>query len=108
MKLRNALILTALAATSTAYAQVDPDRVIVKVNGVPIVGRDYYRRMETQGGLGTPTTDMKFVQIYPGYLSLRFLIEEELIVQLAKSQGVAPTDAQVTAELAARKLRNPE
>jgi parvulin-like peptidyl-prolyl isomerase len=105
--MRNTLLILTIAA-ATAQAQVDPNRVIVTVNGAPIVGRDYYRRMETQPGLGTPTTDMKFVQVYPGYLTLRFLIEEELIVQLAKSQGVAPTDAQVDAELAAKKLRNPE
>lgn len=107
MTLRITTLIFALA-TATAYAQVDPNRVVVKVNGVGITGKDYYRRMETQAGLGTPTNDGRFVQIYPGYLTLRFLIEEELVIQLAKSQGVAPTDEQVAAELKKRMDRNPE
>lgn len=107
MNLRNALLLAALAA-ATAQAQVDPNRVVVKVNGSAIVGKDYYRRMEFQPGLGTPTADQKLVQVYPGYLTLRFLIEEELTVQLAASQGVAPTAEEIAAELKLRMDESPE
>ena len=108
MTTRTAIALAALAASITASAQIDPSRVIVKVNGTPIVGKDYYRRMEIQPGMGTPSSSGKFVQLYPGYLTLRWLIEEELIVQLAKSQGVAPTDKEVEDELTARMEANPD
>ena len=105
---RTALLIAAIATAAAASAQVDPDRVVVKVNGAPILGKDYYKRMEVQPGLGSRTNDGGFVQIYPGYLALRWLIEEELIVQLAKSQGVGPTDAEVDTEYKFRLEQNPD
>ncbi|HXH59950.1 MAG TPA: peptidyl-prolyl cis-trans isomerase [Fimbriimonadaceae bacterium] len=106
MRPQAVIALAALAVA--AHAQVDPDRVVVKVNGHPILGREYYSRMEIQPGLGSVDTDGRFVQVYPGYLALRWLIEEELIIQLAKEQGVAPTQKDVDDEYATRLKLHPE
>ena len=102
------LALAALAIAAMAHAQVEPDRVIVKVNGKAITGGEYYKRMEVQPGLGSPSSNGGFVQIYPGYLALRWLIEEELLIQLARSQGVEPTPAKVQAEFDYRMKETPE
>ena len=71
---KHALIISAVAMTVSATAQVDPDRVVVKVNGADITGREYYKRMEVQPGLGQYRSGT-FVQMLPGYLTLRWLIE---------------------------------
>lgn len=99
---KHALLFFAVSLVVTASAQVDPDRVVVRVNDKPIIGRDYYKRMEVQPGLGAVGPNRTFIQIYPGYLTLRWLIEEELLVQLAESKGLAPTDVQIDTELKIR------
>jgi foldase protein PrsA len=105
--MRTAIAIVFLATAAITHAQVDPARVVAKVNGTPIHGREYYKRMETQPGLGTASGG-KFTSVYPGYLTMRWLIEEELLIQLAKEQGVAPTPAQVDAEYQSRLKENPE
>lgn len=105
--MKPALLATALIAT-VAQAQIDPGRVIATVNGTPIHGREYYSRMEIQPGLGTPTNTGKFLQIYPGYLTLRLLIEEHLIVQLAESLAVKPSQAAFDKEFKERMDTRPE
>lgn len=102
------MILSALAVTVAVQAQVDPDRVVVTVNGTEIKGREYYSRMEIQPGLGAAANTGKFIQVYPGYLTLRLLIEEHLIIQLAQSQKVAPTTQQFDTEYKERLETNPE
>lgn len=96
--MKKATIIFALATTALAQAQVDPGRVVAKVNGTEIHGREYYSRMEIQPGLGAVGPGGKFIQFYPGYITMRLLIEEHLIIQLAQSQGVAPSATQFEAE----------
>lgn len=103
---KHALIFIAVTAAAVAHAQVDPARVVVRVNGKPIVGRDYYKRMEVQPGLGTVGPNRTFLRLYPGYLTLRWLIEEELMVQLAISKNLAPTTEHVESELKLRLEEN--
>lgn len=105
--MRTALVLMTLATAAFAHAQIDPDRVVAKVNGTPITGREYYKRMEVQPGMSAAHNG-RLVQMYPGYLTMRWLIEEELIIQLAKSQNVAPTQKQIDDEFNARMAENPE
>ncbi len=105
--MRTALALAIIATAATTYAQVDPDRVVAKVNGTPVTGREYYKRMEVQPGMSA-TLNGRLVQMYPGYLTMRWIIEEELIMQLAKSQNVAPSQKQIDDEFNGRMAENPE
>ncbi|MCH7945922.1 MAG: peptidyl-prolyl cis-trans isomerase, partial [Armatimonadetes bacterium] len=106
--LKKSLLLSLVLVASGAVAQVDPDRVIVRVNGHPIFGREYYMRTEVLPNLGQVDSSRKFVQLFPGYLALRWLIEEELIVQLAMDRVVPPSAQDVEDELNYRMELQPD
>jgi len=65
-------------------------------------------RTELLPNLGQVDSNRRFVQLYPGYLSLRWLIEEELIVQLAMDRVVEPSADDVERELKLRMKLQPE
>lgn len=102
-----ALSVLACALFSTTYAQVDPNRVIVTVNGEPIRGATYFKRMEILPGVGRMSAG-RFVPATPGFLTLQQLINEKLMLQLARERGVLPTDAQVRQEIERRTRENPQ
>lgn len=93
-------------AAVTSFAQVDPDRLVLTVNGEEIRGTEYYRRMEYLPGVGKPT-GRTFSELPPGLLTMDQLITERLVFQLAKQKGVLPTDLEVDAELKVRQQENP-
>ena len=105
---KKSLVLSFVLLASGALAQVDQDRVIVRVNGHPIFGREYYMRTELLPNLGQVDSNRRFVQLYPGYLALRWLIEEELIVQLAMDRVVEPSADDVERELKLRMEMQPD
>lgn len=86
---------------AASFAQVDPNRTVMVVNGEEIKGAEYYQRMEFLPGIGTRSGD-RFLEAAPGFLVLNRLIEEKLLFQVAKKQGVYPTPAEV-AEIYAEK-----
>lgn len=90
-----------------ALAQTPMDKTLVIVNGQPIDGKTYYKRMEVMPNVGSLVND-KFVQTTPGYLTISKLINETLMLQLAKEKGVAPTDAEVEAKVKEQSTDNPE
>ena len=92
-------------AAAISFAQVDPERVVVVVNGESIKGAEYYRRMEFLPGVGRQM-GRSFAEFPPGFLTIEQLITERLIVQLAKKKNVAPSDSEVQAELNARMADN--
>lgn len=94
-------------ASEKVEAQFEFDRAVVIVNGDPITGRQYYRRMEFLPNVGR-LSGGRFVESSPGFLTMTQLINEQLMLQLARERGVFPTDAQVDRELDARLSRNPE
>ena len=96
----------ALVLSSIANAQVDPGRTIATINGDPIVGSEYYRRMEFLPGVGK-MSNQAFFEAPPGFLTLEQLITERLVLQLAKQKGVFPSDAEVEAELKFRQEDDP-
>lgn len=100
--------IVAVAATypMIAAAQVDPNRVVATVNGEEIKGAEYYRRMEYLPGVGRFVGN-RFNEFPPGFLTLDTLITERLVLQLAKSKGVLPSDAEVEAEFRYRTEENP-
>ena len=101
------LILGLLATSALAQAQTPMDKTLVTVNGQAIDGRTYYKRMEVMPNVGQLVND-KFVPATPGFLVLTKLVNEALMLQLAKDKGVAPTRAEIDAEFARRTKENPE
>lgn len=90
-----------------ATAQIDPARSVATVNGETIKGEEYYRRMEFLPGMGRMERG-NFTPGAPGYLTLVRLIEERILLGLAKEKGVLPTDAEVKAEIQLRTENEPK
>jgi len=97
--------LAVLVATS-AFSQVDPNRVVAVVNGEEIKGGEYYHRMEYLPGVGK-VTGQSFSEFPPGFLTVEQLITERLVFQLAKKKGALPSDLEVAAEYKRRTEDNP-
>ena len=93
-----------MVALATAQSLTDP---IVSVNGEAIVTSDYYRRMSVLPGVGR-IAGGRFVQATPGFLTLQQLINERLMIQLARKNNVEPTEADITAEIEFRVKEDPE
>jgi len=85
-----------LACASFASAQIDPARTVMTINGEEVKGGEYYERMEFLPGVGTMRGE-NFIEAAPGFLVINRLIEEKLLLQVAKEQGVYPTDVEVAA-----------
>ncbi len=99
--------LVCVAATAVALGQVDPNRVLIVVNGTKVTGASYYKRMELLPGMGR-MVGQRFVDTTPGYLTLANLVNEALMIQLAKEKGVSPSATQIDKELADRKADDPD
>lgn len=98
----------AFAATaSIGWSQIDPDRVVVVINGEEIKGAEYYRRMEYLPGTGQMLGD-RFAEFPPGFMTIEQLITERLVYQLAKQKHCLPTDDEIQAELNRAKQENPK
>jgi foldase protein PrsA len=100
------IALGAIILSSIASAQIDPNKTIATINGDPVKGAEYYRRMEFLPGVGK-MDNQAFFEAPPGFLTLEQLITERLVVQLAKQKGVFPSDAEVEAELKIRQEDDP-
>lgn len=97
--MKSALTFALLCFSAVAsLAQVDPNRIIVVVNGEEVKGNEYYRRMEFLPGVGK-LANGTVAEFPPGFLTIEQLITERLVLQLAKEKNVFPTDAEVQQEL---------
>lgn len=94
MKFISALAL--LCAAVAAFSQVDPDRTVLTVNGDVVKGSEYYHRMEYLPDVGRVLSGGNVAVYPPGFLTIVQLIDEKLILQLAKQKEVMPTDQEVT------------
>jgi parvulin-like peptidyl-prolyl isomerase len=94
-------------AQDPSTQMVDPNRVVVVVNGEEIKGSEYYRRMEYLQGVGTRVGN-SFLEFPPGFLTIQQLISERLTFGLAKEKGVYPSDEEVNAEIKLRLEDNPK
>ena len=103
------LTLTAFAAFAcSALAQpIDSNAVVAKIDGQSITAAQFYRRMAYMDGVGT-VEDGKFVAAPPAFLTLQRMIDEAIVLMVAKDRGVAPTQAEIQAEVAKRRAENPE
>lgn len=104
---KSLVVLAAAALACLAAAQTPFDKTVVVVNGEEIKAGKYYKRMEVLPGVGR-MSEGRFMQAAPGFLTLQQMINETLMLQLAKKKGVAPTDAQVNAEVKERLADNPK
>jgi hypothetical protein len=81
---------------------VGPDTTMLVVNGNRIVGREYIKRLQVMPNVGRMVNG-QFVELAPGFLMLQQMIDELLMIQIAKEKNVYPNDADVDAEVK-RKL----
>jgi len=91
-------ILTAFglaAAAVTTFAQVDPTRTVLVVNGEQIKANEYYRRMEYLPDVGRVLQTGNVAAYPPGFLTIVQLIDEHLVLQMAQKKGLMPTDQEV-------------
>jgi len=110
MNKKIAFFLALLGATF-GFGQVDPNRLVATVNGEEIRGEEYYMRMEFMPGLGTIAGEgnqQRFLEVSPGAAILQQLIDERILLQVAKQRGVLPTDAEVKAVYADRAKDIPD
>jgi parvulin-like peptidyl-prolyl isomerase len=80
---------------STVFAQVDNNRTVVTINGEDVKGGEYYRRMEYLPDVGRVLEGGSVAVYPPGFLTIVQLIDERLVLQLAKQKGVSPTQEEV-------------
>jgi len=97
----------AILATAAAFGQVDANRTVAVVNGEEIKGGEYYHRMEYLTGVGQVVNN-GIQQFPPGFMAIERLIEEHLLLQLAKTKGVYPSTVEVDNELKARLEDDPK
>jgi len=86
---------------------VQDSKIILRVNGVPITATEYYKRMELLPGVGVYSNG-NFIERPPAFITILQLVQDQLILQLAKEQGVAPTESEITQELNIRKAQDSE
>lgn len=104
--MRSLLFVLALFG-GAAFAQTPLDKTMVVINGQAIDAKTYFKRMEVMPNVGQLVND-KFVPATPGFLTLSKLVNETLMLQLAKEKGVFPTDAEVDAQIKEIQADNPE
>lgn len=86
---------------------VDPNRVVLVINGEEIKGAEYYRRMEYLENVGIRIGN-SFSELPPGFITIQKLINERLTFALAKDKGVYPSDQEVDEEIKIRQSDNPK
>lgn len=97
-----------LALSVSCVAQLDPNRVIATVNGEDIKAADYYRRLEVLNLQDAVSRFGPKVQFPGGFIALDQLINEKILLQLAKEKGVLPSDVEVRAEIDRIKVEEPK
>jgi len=107
MTLKSLLSVAGAGAAMLVSAQIDPSKDVVVVNGQPVKGSEYYRRMEFLSGVGKMTPG-GFAAAPPGFLTIQRIVDEKLMLQLCEERKCTPTDAEVKQELEDRIADNPD
>jgi foldase protein PrsA len=95
-----------MAIGGSAFAQIDSQRTVITINGEAVQAGEFYERMEKLSGVGMLVGN-RFAEAPPGLLTLQRLLEERLLLQLARDQGVFPTEAELKDERDRRIRLNP-
>lgn len=98
-------LTVAVALATLTFAQ--DTKPMVSVNGETITQGYMYKRMAVLPNVGR-VAQGRFVPATPGFLALQQIINERLMIQLAKSKGVEPTDKQITDEINRNVKENPD
>ncbi|MBS1706195.1 MAG: peptidyl-prolyl cis-trans isomerase [Armatimonadetes bacterium] len=93
-------------ALASHGADIDPAKTVLVINGEEVKAQEYYSRMETLADVGRVVNNT-IQPMAPGLLTLQRLIEERLLLQLAKEKNVAPTAQQVKDLIELKKERDP-
>ena len=107
MKARFIAAALGLGLALAAGAQVDPNRTVIIINGEEVKGAEYYGRLELLPNVGT-SINGKFAEAPPGFLALQRLIEERLLMALAREKGVFPSDAEIQGVIKERMDDDPK
>lgn len=83
------------------------EKVIAKINGQIVTASEYYGRMEFLPHVGAQI-GKQFVEIPPALLTLEQIVNDHLIMQLAKQRGVVPSDFEIEGEFTKWKQANRE
>ena len=94
-------------AASAAFAQIDLNKTVMTINGDKISNEEYYGRMEFLPGVARVLDSGNVVRLSPGMLTIIQLIDDHLLIQLAKDHGVTPTDQEVDDALKDAETANP-
>ncbi|MCC6402615.1 MAG: peptidyl-prolyl cis-trans isomerase [Fimbriimonadaceae bacterium] len=110
MRSPSRLVLVALAALCSLAARAqfgEPSKPMVVVNGEAISTGTFWKRMPGLPRVGE-LVGGKFVVSTPGFLTLNRVMNELLLLQLAKEKQVYPADTEITAAVEETKKLNPE
>jgi len=107
VKSKSIFILFCTCITAWAAAQIDVNKTVLIINGEEVKGNEYYGRMESLPNVGT-SLNGKYAEAPPGFLAMQRLIEERLLMALAKEKGLFPTDAEIQAVIKERTDADPK
>lgn len=103
--MKKGAILTALALLPLLAAAQGDSQMILKVNDRVFTRAEYLKRMEFINGVYMEVGG-GFLEAPPGFIMLTRMINDQLIVDLARSKGVYPTQAEIEKEFEDRKKGN--
>jgi parvulin-like peptidyl-prolyl isomerase len=95
-------MLVAACAASVIAQNYDPTAAAATVNGEKITNNEYFGRMSYLDNVGF-VEEGRFVEMIPAFMTLRRLIDERLLLLVAKDKGVLPSQSEVDAEIARRR-----
>lgn len=101
---KGSLLLTLTFLPLLAMAQ-GSGQMILKVNDRVFTRDEYVQRMEFINGVYMEVGG-GFLEAPPGFITLMRMINDQLIIELARSKGVYPTQAEINKEFEERKKGN--
>ena len=93
-------------AISAALLGRQGTETVATINGETLTAKNYYRRMEYLPGLGRRTSTGQFIEIMPAIATLDALVTETLLLQIAASKGLMPSEQEIDQEVSYRVRKN--
>jgi hypothetical protein len=99
--------LISLAFIATSLLNPKVDETVATINGEVLSSQSYHRRMEYLPGLGRRTNTGQFIEILPAIATLDTIVTETLLLQIAKSKGLVPSETEIDQEISYRIRKDP-
>lgn len=99
------MLLSTFAVLPLLVAAQSDGQMVLKVNDRVFTRAEYLKRMEFINGVYMEVGG-GFLEAPPGFITLMRMINDQLIIELARSKGVYPTQAEVDKEFEERKKGN--